>query len=226
MLHNSGMCICVCLLDTHFTVHHGWWQDVPTLWPQAGCTSTQTHLPVEPSGWSRLYPSTLSSLPTTCWMTTDMSVNVFNVTPRCLLILRMGKKTNIKPRAKIVFIISTHTNERFLDVLGVFSLSPFWSDDIELHASLPATLPCGIRGSCPEQSLKCSQELLLLCLPRDALHGCHCLSEPSGKKAGGSTVQTKYCTSQLHICLRYLYQEKVWHHPSIIFLSDHPAKNC
>lgn len=190
MLHNSGMCICVRLLDMRSTIHRGWWRDVLTLWPQAGCTSTQTHLPVEPSGWSRRYPSTLSSLPTTCWMTMDMSVSVFNVTPGRFNFFWKKTYKHMNRRAKIVScIIATYRNELFLDVLGVLSLSSYLSDDIELHASLPATLPCGIRGSCPEQSVKCTQELLLLCVPRDTLHGRHCLSEPSGKEPGG-----KYCS--------------------------------
>lgn len=47
------------------------------LQPPAGCISIQTHLPVELSGWNRLCHLILSSSPTTCWMTTDMSVNVF-----------------------------------------------------------------------------------------------------------------------------------------------------
>lgn len=73
--------------------------------------------------------------------------------------------------------------KRHFSYLLSLCFSPTWSlsDDIELHASLPATLPRSVCGSCSQQSLECSQELLLLCLPWDTLHGCHCISEPSGR---------------------------------------------
>lgn len=93
---------------------------------------------------------------------------------RCMFLSLRTEKYNVAgPEQK---------KRHFSDLLSL-CFSPTWSlsDDTELHASLPATLPRSVRGSCSQQSLECSQELLLLCLPWDTLHGRHCISEPSGR---------------------------------------------
>lgn len=81
--------------DMPSTAHPGWCQGEQMLQPQAGCISTQTHLPLGLSGWSRLYPLILSSSPITCWMTTDMSVDVFNVTPALQRSRELKKKSTM-----------------------------------------------------------------------------------------------------------------------------------
>lgn len=57
----------------------------------------------------------------------------------------------------------------------------FFLDYIKFHASLPATLPCGVRRSDTQQPLECTEKLCFFFLSRDTLHCCHCLSKPSGK---------------------------------------------
>lgn len=63
----------------------------------------------------------------------------------------------------------------------LFCLTSTFPDDFKLHASLPAALSCGVCGSCSQQSLERTQKLLLFCLPRDMFHGCHSVSESSGR---------------------------------------------